>query len=595
MAKIRISENELSKLIKKSILKEINEFPVAGQKYTLADLLNKIDYNGNASSLISTAGNTENTPENWAKIIRGAAKNAAQKIAYEQIANQIESSITNHQLVAQGIKDPRNDVNNIAVGQTGRYDISGNLYSQIMQIAGGLAQAAGSTYSVRDFLQAAQNQGALKGQTENSIKNAINKQIKSAGVTLAKTNPSAYKKYSWVLQKWMTKNNPYRISEIRDALAAFGQVLNTSRNEIPTVMGLQKALNYFSIKDTKGRPFKVDGVIGDETSAALKNIGYKDIYEWKETITNYQKMHNVPPRPDGIVGDNTLKAFQASNLTNINQLSRYKPGNQQANVAQVSNNSANAISNNLNGANKVTMSESELKQIIHESIDSVLNESVNEAKYFQVDLKTIPGYDELAAQGKVGTDGTNSTVITAYKRKDLYQMLENSGFTKDQIVQGLNLGAAKIFNDYGEDLTLKNRGQRKINRARVYSGKHGGKEASEITANQIQGLQTTINDLQNKISGLETQLSAATENATKWKNAYTKLQTTNTELTKANQNLNRQIAAANQARTQNAAASTLNRQTTTAQVNTGIPGANNPASALNTNPQRTTAAGTTRA
>lgn len=191
-------------------------------------------------------------------------------------------------------------------------------------------------------------------------------------------------------------------------------------------MGLQKALNYFSIKDTKGRPFKVDGVIGDETSAALKNIGYKDIYEWRETITNYQKMHNVPPRPDGIVGDNTLKAFQASNLTNINQLSRYKPGNQQANVAQVSNNSANAISNNLNGANKVTMSESELKQIIHESIDSVLNET------YTVNLQ------------KMGTPGPSAPAFNY--QSEVENFLKNAGYSQQQIRNGFANGAVTVSN-----------------------------------------------------------------------------------------------------------------------------------------------------
>lgn len=98
-----------------------------------------------------------------------------------------------------------------------------------------------------------------------------------------------------------------------------------------------------------------------------------------------------------------------------------------------------------------------------------------------------------------------------------------------------------------------------------------------------------------KIQALKKQVADANENATKWKNAYTKLQTTNIELTKANQNLNQQISAANQARMQNTAASALNRQATTAQVNAKMPGANNSASALNTNPQRTTAAGTTKA
>ncbi len=209
---------------------------------------------------------------------------------------------------------------------------------------------------------------------------------------------------------------------------------------------------------------------------------------------------------------------------------------------------------------KIRITESELKQVIRESVESVLNESIDEAKYFQVDLKTIPGYDELAAQGKVGTDGTNSTVITAYKRKDLYRMLENSGFTKDQIVQGLNLGAAKIFNDSGEDLTTKNRGQRKINRARVYSGKHGGKDASEITANQIKTLTDQVNDLSTKNTDLSNQVTTLKGEIARLTKERDAARAQGRKLSADYQNLQNQLNSANQARTQNAAAQQQNTQ-----------------------------------
>lgn len=251
---------------------------------------------------------------------------------------------------------------------------------------------------------------------------------------------------------------------------------------------------------------------------------------------------------------------------------------------------------------KIRITESELKQVIRESVESILNESVNE-KYLQVDLQNMPRpvsantyYDNLMANPSP-INGAN--LIKANNRDDLYSQLERLGFSKEEIVRGLNTSGPQVFrtrmDGTAKNITNTNRGQRKIDRARRYSGKHGGPEASEVTTNQIQDLQNQLSSATTTINDLQSQLSAATENATKWENAYNSLRTKNAELTKANQNLNQQIAAANQARIQNTAASALNRQTTTAQVNAKTPGANNSASALNTNPQRTTATGAARA
>lgn len=240
---------------------------------------------------------------------------------------------------------------------------------------------------------------------------------------------------------------------------------------------------------------------------------------------------------------------------------------------------------------KIKVTENELKNIIRESVDSVLNESINE-KYLQVDLRNMPqpanannAYYNLMSNPSDSQNGMN--FVKGYNRADLYSKLENLGFTKDEIVRGLNASDPQVFrtrmNGTTKNITDTNRGQRKIDRSRRYSGKHGGPEASQVTARQIQELQQQVyayeqeneslktqnNQLSTQVNDLKNKLTAAQTETEKWKGSYTKLQTTNNELTKANQTLNAQMNNVNASRTRGAAAASLNKQPATPQVNTG--------------------------
>lgn len=350
-------------------------------------------------------------------------------------------------------------------------------FNEIMNVIHQAGQRGDAAITFTDMTTG--SAGYLRGQNPEHVKKTILKQLDYAGRTLSKTDPQNYQKASNIINNWISgKNQSIRIKDVAWAMSVIGKILNTSRNEIPVVMGLQKALNYFGIKDSKGRQFKVDGVIGPETSAALKNAGFKDIYEWKDTIYNYQQKQNVPPKPDGIVGNNTIKAFQNSNLTSIDMLNRYKTGAVDNNLTNVNQNTSAKVSNVLNTANnqpitltqsqgngprpgmmaeskrhKVKITENTLNKLILESIKKNLLNEINRTDFLGVNINNMgvpennktfnPEAPTYASNNKPIPKGVYQSLYNGkyqYRVEDAWGILFSMGFSDKQIVEAVKNG-----------------------------------------------------------------------------------------------------------------------------------------------------------
>jgi lysozyme family protein len=163
--------------------------------------------------------------------------------------------------------------------------------------------------------------------------------------TLQQTNPENAQKAKDIIDKWLAGGYPYRINDVHWSMNVFDQALKSSRNDMPAVRGFQQTLNLFGLKDAKGRPFAVDGIVGQNTSAALRQNGFKSIFDFINVVKGVQKALGL--KVDGIVGKNTLAAFQQAGITSFDALRKYlafitRKQNQSA-IASVNAKSAPAI------------------------------------------------------------------------------------------------------------------------------------------------------------------------------------------------------------------------------------------------------------
>ena len=335
MARIKVSESELKRIIRESVESVLNEGLISKtQPVTLAQLIKDIGYTGNVQNLVSRAGNSKFTPFQWADAIEklNVGRNASLGTVYKNLAAKIRSSVEDRDAVAQGMKDVMNGPNaDVNIGATGRFnpgagegmDPNGKpmTFNQIMNvIQGAAAQRPSSAIKFSDITTG--SAGVLRGQKPERVKNTIMNQLKKAGVTLKQTNPKGLQSATNILTQWVNgQNQAIQLREVASALATIGKVLNPARNEVPVVAGFQRLLNSFGMTDAKGTRYAVDGVIGANTSAALKQVGYKDIYEYKDNIINLQKTLGV--KEDGIVGNDTLNAIQQAGIKSFDELRRY--------------------------------------------------------------------------------------------------------------------------------------------------------------------------------------------------------------------------------------------------------------------------------
>ena len=230
------------------------------------------------------------------------------------------------------------------------------------------------------------------------------------------------------------------------------------------------------------------------------------------------------------------------------------------------------------------ITESELKQVIRESVESVLLNEDMQSKRNRKYEDALTNYNNAQKTwDQLNDDEKKPWMINAGGD-------ETAGRNAYEYAQKTRVANAKAKLDkrtrrnglqFQQDLQTANS---QLKNLYTTLGAKDYKSAAVALTKLKMNLQTT-----------QSKLDTANQSISDLQKTNTDLRTKNAELTKANQNLNQQIAAANQARMQNTAASALNRQATTAQFNAKMPGANNSASALNTNPQRTAADGTAKA
>jgi lysozyme family protein len=148
------------------------------------------------------------------------------------------------------------------------------------------------------------------------------------------------------------------------------------------VSGFQQTLNLFGLKDNKGKPFAVDGIIGQNTSAALKQNGFNNIFDFIDVVKGVQKALGL--KDDGIVGNNTLAAFQQNGINSFDKLknfARVKASRENWAQNQVSQANLTMPTPQLNAPQtgglmhenkKIKVSENELKKLIKESVKTIL-------------------------------------------------------------------------------------------------------------------------------------------------------------------------------------------------------------------------------
>lgn len=510
MAKIRMTENKLKQIIRHSINNILNEESLnSNGAYTLPQILSAIGYDFNRYDpqvLYKRFGTSASAKP-------GAWVEALKKIGQTGLAKNIENSILDQTAVNAGVKKAtENPDADVKIGANGRYTNEGNLFSQIMQYAGGLASTnKGGTYYLRDFLQSAQNAGLLKGQTAESVAKTIINKIKYSG--LKNVNPKAYNAYAGVLNDWINNGRGHKISEISRALAAFGQVLNNSRNDMPVVRGFQRLANLFGVKDANGRPLGVDGIIGQNTSAALKDNGFKDIFDFKDTLTKVQAALGIAD--DGIAGNGTIEAFQKAGINSFKDMRTYiramATREKNANMGKLgpgANLAAPGVTSPQNQGNslslaenrKIKITESELKQIIRESVENVINEDFD------------------ARMGR-----------QARRRQDRAQNAWNNYQT--------------VYNDPNATDAQKERARRNYYRKNLRNGV-GNLQRAQEAEKQLGTLNKQVEDLKTTNTQLSQELETTKAALTKTNATVGQLTKANQTLTGQNKNLNNQLQLA---------------------------------------------------
>lgn len=411
MAKIKITENELRRLIEESVASLLNEG--ANDIYTLDDLLRDQNYNGNKQMLLQalSLGLTEYRKANgvkgamaltnqmpikgsdWMLIFKYAQRKANPSM--RQVIAKISAAAgqtISAKAPQQGVADALKRGGEMTVGNSystgpGSQNVAPNAGKPFTftQLTQSLGNKRGTTMSFQQVLH--DSVGPWNGQNENAVRNTINTQIRRTMPTLQQTNPENAQKAKNILDKWLAGGYPYRINDVHWSMNVFGQALKSSRNDIPAVKGFQQTLNLFGLKDAKGKPFAVDGIVGQNTSAALKQNGFNNIFDFVNIVKGVQKLLGL--KVDGIVGKNTLAAFQQNGIKSFDALKNFtrvktSRGNMAQNqISQVNSTmptpqlNAPQTSGLMHENKKIKVSGNELKNLIKENVKSILKEYKN--------------------------------------------------------------------------------------------------------------------------------------------------------------------------------------------------------------------------
>ena len=403
MGKVNISSKGLNKIISEAIREALSPAP---NTYTFNQLLSKDilgqQYTGNAKMLanyvmqgykqvcnemgVRPVKLTSNTPvkaNQWVQILN-KAKAMDRTGTLQNTFNTMIQSLTAKSSV-QGAQDALNKGGQLTPANpysTGPGDQNvapnaGKRYT-FTQLTQALGNKRGTTMSMQQVLH--DSTGPWNGQDENAVRATIQNQIKRAKPALAQSNPQNAQKAEEILNRWMQGGIPYRTNDVHWAMNVFDQANKNSRNDIPVVQGFQKAANLFAGRQV----LAVDGAVGKNTRAALNQAGFKDIFDFKNTVMGVQKALGL--KPDGIIGQNTLAAFQQAGINSFDVLKNY------TNALAKRANAPTAILNpgqmnmpnqtvqsqvpagQLAESRKIRITESELRSVIRESVESVLND-----------------------------------------------------------------------------------------------------------------------------------------------------------------------------------------------------------------------------
>lgn len=403
MGKVNISSKGLNKIISEAIREALSPAP---NTYTFNQLLSKDilgqQYTGDAKMLagyvmkgyqqlckekgIKTVKLTSNTPvraDQWVQVLN-KAKAMDRTGTLQNTFNTMIQNLTAKSSV-QGAQDALNKggeltpANPYSTGP-GNQNVAPNAGKKytFTQLTQALGNKRGTTMSMQQVLH--DSTGPWNGQDENAVKATIQAQIRRAKPALAQSNPQNAQKAEEILNKWMQGGIPYRTDDVHWAMNVFDQAVRTSRNDIPIVQGFQKAANMFAGKQV----LAVDGAVGKNTSAALKQAGFNDIFDFKNTVMGVQKALGL--KPDGIIGKNTMAAFQQAGINSFDVLKNYtnalaKRANAPTAIVNPGQMSmpnqtvqSQAPAGQLAESRKLRVTESELKSIIRESVNDVLKD-----------------------------------------------------------------------------------------------------------------------------------------------------------------------------------------------------------------------------
>ena len=406
MSKIKITESELRQLIGESVVSVLNES--ANDVYTLDELLRDQNYNGNKQMLLQAlslgltayrksrgvkgamalTNQMRIKGSDWMQIFKFAQQKA--NPAMRQVIANISAAASqtiNAKTPQQGVEDALKKGGEMTVGNPystgpGDQNVAPNAGKPFTftQLTQSLSNKRGTTMSFQQVLH--DSVGPWNGQNETVVKNTINAQIRRTMPTLQQTNPKNAQKAKNIIDKWLAGGYPYRINDVHWSMNVFDQALKSSRNDMPAVRGFQQTLNLFGLKDAKGKPFAVDGIVGQNTSAALKQNGFKNIFDFINVVKGVQKALGL--KDDGIVGKNTLAAFQQNGINSFDVLknfARIKTSKENLAQNQISQGNLTMPTPQLSAPQtgglvrenkKIKVSENELKKLIKESVETIL-------------------------------------------------------------------------------------------------------------------------------------------------------------------------------------------------------------------------------
>lgn len=417
--KVKITESDLKRLIRESVSEVLNEEGSqpqnnATQKVHLRDLLSKLSYKAataQEAAIIKHFATYTGTPQGWVNTLNNYAKQYA---AYPEtvkaarnLANQVRNMIpatnkeiadaaqTNLKKGGEMILPADNPATTGSASSPKNFAILASAISATFQNSPnsswvfdadqtGPVTSGVFNNSVGPFVK--YNNPAGKKQTKSLILSAIRR----VSLPLHDSRKDADQIIKG-LTDWVNRQiGATDIKTLNGWFSAIWQVLNTSRNDTPVVAGFQRLMNYFGIKAADGKPYGVDGVIGPNTSAGLKQVGYKDIFAFKSDVEKVQQAIGAQP-VDGKVGPNTLEAMKAHGINSIDTFKTVAQNGSEAAKsisARVSGQGPTAITPNatlptpqvtstlspggIQGPT-ISMNEANLRRVVRNSIRKVLN------------------------------------------------------------------------------------------------------------------------------------------------------------------------------------------------------------------------------